>query len=109
VQEVGQEEAEEVEPAPITTASIEGLSENLKALVVVVSGDSRELASKAMAPLTTAIEAIAHSNPALLASILEAAAKALDTVDAESVAGFSASKYNAALNKASKLNKAARK
>lgn len=109
VQEEAQEEVEEVEPAPITTASIEGLSENLKALVVVVNGDSRELASKAMAPLTTAIEAIAHSNPALLASILEAAAKALDTVDAESVAGFSASKYNAALNKASKLNKAARK
>jgi len=111
--EVAEEVEQEVPRAPITVESIEGLSENLKALATVmneasVSEDGRTLASKVTAPLTTAIEAIAHSNPALLASILEAASKALDTIDAQSIACFSESKYNTALKKASKLNKATR-
>jgi hypothetical protein len=76
---------------------------------VGASEDSRVLASKVTAPLTTAIEVIAHSNPALLAAILEAASNALDTIDAKSIEGFSEIKYDAALKKASKLNKEARK
>ena len=115
----GSADIEEVESEaqvkpPITNERIEGLSDNLKALATVMnevgtSEDSRVLASKVTAPLTTAIEAIAHSNPALLAAILEAASKALDTIDAKSIEGFSESKYDAALKKASKLNKDARK
>jgi hypothetical protein len=113
--QVGQEvESEALVKPPITDERIEGLSDNLKALATVMnevgtSEDSRVLASKVTAPLTTAIEVIAHSNPALLAAILEAASKALDTIDAKSIEGFSESKYDAALKKASKLNKDARK